>query len=539
MLNGSPPFTFQVALQGGGAKLVALLAAMAAVQRLERDGLIRVSRIAGTSAGAIAAALYAADADMPKALDAFRKDLAGGLLVHFPTPTRLKIAWRLIRLGRPLWKQDHIARTLHRYFKGTGIHTFGDLVSKGRPHLHIMAANLATGAKHVYRSSDSRDVPVVNALLDSCAIPFCLRTWDRSQNPVIVDGGICENLPADELLAHEALDGPVVAFSFEPTPRSTPQSFVEFALALLDTAMNNSISRAKDRLGHERVLQIRTSLDTFDFKQASLFSNEDAQAIGSATVKFIDRLRTAPELGTPVSLGEGDPWATLNVPTMENAWKAFQSRRTAYGDDTAYEECCLVVVAYSLLDDVLDVNHGKPDVVSCRIRFRPTGRLESTSCVVTPPEDARPYLPPRFRVTRDTLDGAPIAFVVTPARDPAQPQKRVCVITFTPPLEPDQTRYYFSFTEFFPGFMSDLAINRRDELFFSTVGNTSTVDAVKIVLHVPLKNAKAAMMPDQRSQGRAMTPSELEPFPAPKGFVTLGWIGHNIAPGRFGAGIVL
>src|SRR5262245_49150576 len=49
----------QVVFQGGGARVAALLAAADALRQAERCRKIRVTRVAGTSAGAIVAALFA------------------------------------------------------------------------------------------------------------------------------------------------------------------------------------------------------------------------------------------------------------------------------------------------------------------------------------------------------------------------------------------------------------------------------------------------------------------------------------------------
>jgi Patatin-like phospholipase len=59
----------EIALQGGGARLYALLAAMKAVEDLETNGEIKVTKIDGTSAGAIAATIYAARVPMKNALN--------------------------------------------------------------------------------------------------------------------------------------------------------------------------------------------------------------------------------------------------------------------------------------------------------------------------------------------------------------------------------------------------------------------------------------------------------------------------------------
>ena len=53
----------QIAFQGGGAKFITMLPVAAAFQACERAGVINIKSLAGTSAGAICAALIAAECD--------------------------------------------------------------------------------------------------------------------------------------------------------------------------------------------------------------------------------------------------------------------------------------------------------------------------------------------------------------------------------------------------------------------------------------------------------------------------------------------
>ena len=58
------PFKMQLAIQGGGARLALLMAAASPIQKLIRDEKIELTRVVGTSAGAIVAAFLAADVDI-------------------------------------------------------------------------------------------------------------------------------------------------------------------------------------------------------------------------------------------------------------------------------------------------------------------------------------------------------------------------------------------------------------------------------------------------------------------------------------------
>src|SRR6185436_6858220 len=113
----------QLAIQGGGAKITSLLAALEAVQSLEREGLLRVTRIAGTSAGAIAGALYGAGVDMRRARDAFEAD-RDALLRAFPPAGVVRCAWKLVT-RQPFWNAAPLRRWLTRLLASRD--TIGDL----------------------------------------------------------------------------------------------------------------------------------------------------------------------------------------------------------------------------------------------------------------------------------------------------------------------------------------------------------------------------------------------------------------------------
>lgn len=109
------PFRLQLAIQGGGAKIVALLAALEVVQKLEADKKIKVTRIAGTSAGAIVGSLFAAGVPMSLVRQRFRDLTPAQLAAAFP-PLGLNVVTQLGR-GKPLWKPDFLKNELARFFR--------------------------------------------------------------------------------------------------------------------------------------------------------------------------------------------------------------------------------------------------------------------------------------------------------------------------------------------------------------------------------------------------------------------------------------
>jgi predicted acylesterase/phospholipase RssA len=265
MVDMLSPFRCQLAIQGGGAKFVALVAALEAIEELEKEGVIKVTRIAGTSAGAIAGTLFAARVPMAVVKASLEKINIRQLL---PPVGKSRMLWRFVR-GQPFWGTDNIRKELQnllKHGKVSGV-AVGDLAKPPGIPIYITATDLRNSG---LRTCDDNEA-IVNALLDSCALPLVFRA---ARNPVsnIVDGGICENLPSDLLTKHVSIDGPVLGLSFVPKASDTPKTTFEFCKALLATAINNSMMRAKRSLG-DAVYDINTNIDTFDFDMTFSDSN--------------------------------------------------------------------------------------------------------------------------------------------------------------------------------------------------------------------------------------------------------------------------
>jgi predicted acylesterase/phospholipase RssA len=239
------PLRIQLAIQGGGAKICALIAALEAVQLLEKEGVLQVTRIAGTSAGAIAGALFASRVEMAMVKERLGKITSDELARMFPMPTRRHLFWKLIVKQEPLWSSKPLRDLLSRLFGDSGAPSTLQEASKHGIDMRIVASDLSNGQKIVY----SGDAPLMNALLDSAGLPFCFRTWTKSGSAVVVDGGICENLPSEELEEFSKKDGPVVGISFVDKERAFVEDIVGFSKSLLNTAMTNSERRARYRLG--------------------------------------------------------------------------------------------------------------------------------------------------------------------------------------------------------------------------------------------------------------------------------------------------
>lgn len=390
-----PPIPVQIAFQGGGAKLVALLATLEGLCAAERDSKIRIYRLAGTSAGAIAAALYSQGMTLDatteekirrgeetdprkRRLEQLKEFLAGirgelsgprgqKLIRDFRTPL-IRGLWRVPKMvisGGPLWSHQALKIWFDQVFQSR---TFGML------HLPVTVVTTELGPDPHFESN--ADTPITEALLDSAGLPFLLRNWTGSGR-VFVDGGICENLPLHSLLSDAARFeaglrlGPnerlvTCGVTFLPELKDAPRSVIGFAKGLLIAAMDNSVQRARRAIGDPRLLHtLNPEIGTFDFMKAfsPAYFGQDKAAVDSApyrrilaqTSKFVTGLMDrelefrsvrANRSVNPTYWTETDDRLRT---TMERVYETFQRHHGHVRIKLL--ECRYEIVAMSLLDE--------------------------------------------------------------------------------------------------------------------------------------------------------------------------------------------
>jgi NTE family protein len=184
----NPPvlaFRLQLALQGGGAKIVHLVAALETVERLQTTGQIQVTRIAGSSAGAIAGSLFAAGVSASTVKNELRKFRDN--LHEFPKPSKFDFFWNVIWKGNALAHTNSLKALLERLFKEQRKVYVADIPKRegktSGPQMMIVSADIYTGKTHIAKDDEF----IVTALLDSCAIPFYFRVWKHPRGG-FVDG---------------------------------------------------------------------------------------------------------------------------------------------------------------------------------------------------------------------------------------------------------------------------------------------------------------------------------------------------------------
>lgn len=257
------PVKIQVVFQGGGAKLCALMAVAEVLQEFSTPGrnndppaAISVKRIAGTSAGAIAAVMLASS---HKKVSEFRKDIKiiGQKYHEKLGPAN---AWSYLKVicGYSVYGRNVLLKCFTEIFQG-GAAKVSDL----KPQTEIYSTDLYTLRAKAAGPGEA----VETALASSCRIPIAFAGYFSDSHEV--DGGLALNLPVDHLLADQSTLGAVIAVTFksEKTP-SSATSIVGYVKHLFGAAVQTNVNRSLSQVDEKNVFPIETEIGTFDFAEA-------------------------------------------------------------------------------------------------------------------------------------------------------------------------------------------------------------------------------------------------------------------------------
>ncbi|MDP2712540.1 MAG: patatin-like phospholipase family protein [Solirubrobacteraceae bacterium] len=179
----------QLVFEGGGVKGVAYVGAL---EVLDDNGVLgQVDAVAGTSAGAITAALVALG-QTPAQLRATMLDLDfskfedGGL----EGPVRLVEHFGWYRGDAfKRWLEDIVATHL-----GSPGATFKQLAATGAPDLRIVTTDISSQLPKVFSATSTPDVAIADAVRMSMSIPLFFAAV-RAAGSTYVDGGVVWNYP--------------------------------------------------------------------------------------------------------------------------------------------------------------------------------------------------------------------------------------------------------------------------------------------------------------------------------------------------------
>jgi NTE family protein len=200
-------------LEGGGVKGIALLGAV--VELLRR---FRFERVAGSSAGAVLAALVATGLDADGVVErTSRLEYARVPDSWAPVPVLAPAVGLLTRSG--LHPGRYVTEWLRRELADLGVHTFGDLrredpgddpaLAPWQRYRLVVTATDVTRGRLLRLPWDYRDYgldpdaqPVADAVRASLAIPFffaprTLRDLRTGRRSTLLDGGVLSNFPVE------------------------------------------------------------------------------------------------------------------------------------------------------------------------------------------------------------------------------------------------------------------------------------------------------------------------------------------------------
>jgi predicted acylesterase/phospholipase RssA len=517
------PRTVQLAIQGGGAKICHLLAAMEAVQELERANDLKVTRIAGTSAGAIVACMYAAKIDFAGFRTTLREGLGEKLLRLFKPPGGTSMAYSVLT-GKPFWKEEELKTIFDRIFEQAKVRRLSDLKELSGIEVLVVASNMLQGGQIL----SAQEEFISNALLHSAGLPFCFRTW-KGANGGIVDGGICDNFPWEVLAkADISGQGPIVGIVFDSLRPSTPTNCVKFSAGLLDLAIDNTMERAKQRLGKDYLFSISPTVTTFDFPKALKEGLSVAYDHTKAQAKaFFEKFARNV---TPNSTGP-DVWdENLTIMTRLGEIYTRQHKPSRFH----YDLCELEVTANSL-------HNGQPDVVRYSAQFRTDKDPIYCHAIAVSKAKHTTQIDETSWWMFDE-NKRPIKCLYLPMQGGTTKPSRELLIFFDPVLEPHKGPFTLSIRDHVEGLMKQLKLEKKDDMVLRPQRAVGPIKQINLVLHYP-NSYNATFVPKEDGQpGAQMSPFELSDYRGsePDGFRTIGWKGTDLDPELpFGVNVVL
>jgi predicted acylesterase/phospholipase RssA len=542
----------QIAFQGGGARLGDFLAAAEVLQAEERAGRICVRRVAGTSAGAIAAAILACGGESAKDVRAHLQ-LAGSRLaqivsgtaageINLKSPLNAINVWR----GKPLLNINGLRKVLSEVLevalnsgrKASVQHkidprlrapslTFDDIARMSGKSLFVIAADLIEQHGVIYPERSH----IIDALVNSCAIPFAFRGHRELVANPHVDGGLCEYLSSDVLLAGVQQFGEVLAISFaQESDGRAPESAASYIQALISTAIRGSVARSTERLAPGAVLFLQSSHSTFDFAKAFTYPREDQGAVVQLkTQEWIRRwARQNPGSASSSVILEQ---AMSDMFQWYNACRAREPRRSLKSALIATANCCKAV---SLED-------AEPDGIVKEYSFAPQ-RVAMTMFYVAV---GRAFPTSGVRIDVRTPDNQKVAHRRMLALDRKEIECGAgYVLLFDEPLMPltdneitEGKSYRVRVSYILPGALAGLlGPSRHDFITFSN-GRSENYERVDVILRTPpsirIRSHAQWSDEDKKGLGEELAGRELEFYDSfDPSMVSVGWRVRDFPPGR-------
>ncbi len=500
----------QVAFQGGGAKLVNLLAAAQALEEAHNRGDITITRVAGTSAGSIAACILVSGIGVANARTSLRTNemraVADNLSASRPLLSALWSAYH----GNPLMSLEPLRQWLSS-FLGNGNPSNKRVrdvcaMRQSAMKLLIVSSDIANRNSHLAADTDF----ILDAIESSCGIPFAFRTW-KNQGYSRVDGGLCANLPVDFLRDDEDVYGDVLAISFD-RPLSAPHdNFKDYILALIDTAISSGEDRARDSLPAPHVFSINTDLTTFNFKAAFEKGLADQyDVVHLRAEKWISKFSEIKKQESLVLAH--DPWKDQSVASkqflveMGKYFTALSLDRPIH-----YRSARLQIYAPSLALPINSIS-GSNDRIKLSLRFATDSKpvhMLSLSVANVDEHTALDATSLDCRV-RDSA-GNPVQATLIPMSLSSDRLERNVAVCFHSPLAADTGDYELTYTIRGSQLLRTLQVHGEDVIGYFPRGPiaSTTVGRVELIAIVPRDYPIRFSFMGEGENCRSLRPDEL------------------------------
>ncbi|XXM73774.1 patatin-like phospholipase family protein [Lysinibacillus sphaericus] len=267
---------------GGGVKGLALIGAC---QAIEERGL-QLKRVAGTSAGAIIAALIAAgykSTEMKNIMEEMdiKKLLDSNALISLPFIKWFRIYYRL-----GLYKGAALEDWIEQKLKARGVYTFADLPEKS---LRVIASDLSNGRLLVLPDDLEKygiapqTFPVARAVRMSASLPYFfepvkLRSLEGTS--LLVDGGVLSNFPMwlfdrENIKKPRPVIGVKLSHNYLQGPKKKINNAIELYGALFQTMKDAHDSRYISRKHEKNIIFIPTDgVQTTEFELSNVGKTE-------------------------------------------------------------------------------------------------------------------------------------------------------------------------------------------------------------------------------------------------------------------------
>lgn len=269
-------------LKGGGAKIPALAGAILA---LEKNGFI-IKRVAGTSAGAIIAALYASGYSGKEIVDIVKEVDMGYLAkdLNFPIVWNwLNDRWGIYKGNRfEKWMKDVLAAKQVKYFKDTNI------------DLRVFATDLTNQISMRLDGYSQPFIPVAKAVRMSMSIPFVFKPV-KHFNSIIVDGGLLRNYPIKTFDNSKRLTIGIRLIGDDYNKSVKINNGKEFAMACVNTMMAAAENEHIEEADWARTIQVNTGgVKAIDF---NISKEVKSQLVSAGWVAVDNWVKSSKQIG--------------------------------------------------------------------------------------------------------------------------------------------------------------------------------------------------------------------------------------------------